>query len=570
MIPDVISPPSSAMAQATGEVHLKGLRISGLRALGELHLLKRDRALTASGPDPLSEVDLHLSWHDLKVKGLRLFHSKKDLLEKRGLNKEAQLFDTYAMMTADPDFEDVLQKHLTNHDTLFVALTKAADEFASQLRALDNVYLRERAKDVEDFALEMQRLLQGQSFADEIHSLAGPTVLVARDITASEVLDLADSAVKAVILEQGTKTSHVAIFLKSLNIPALFQVPQALKKSQPRALAFVDATTAEVILNLAASEVPRFEARIRESEKRQEHLRSLRDHRLTTIDGQIVNIWGNAGQLPDVTQALEHGAAGIGLFRTEFLFLEQNSVPSEDEQYGIYREILKRAQGKPVSMRTMDIGGDKEWKHLNIEKEMNPFLGVRGLRLSLRRPDLFLPQLRAMMRAAEFGPVQIMVPMVSMASEWETTRRLMEETWVSLNLPWAKPQFGLMLEVPSLLFELPEVSATADFISIGSNDLTQYLYAADRNHRDLQDFAGDQPRAFYRALAIALRGVSSNCKVSICGEMASRPLEIPRLVALGIYNLSMSPGQMDEAREVVLQMSVAEAKTQLRAELGVI
>ncbi len=562
----------SLIGSSTGaeNLRLSGVRIAGTRALGRIHLLKRDQALSSASPDPLSEVNLHITWDELRAKGLSLFNSKKEMLERRGLKKEAQLFDTYSMMTEDPDFAEVLQKHLDAHDTLFVALTRAAEEFAAQLRALTNPYLQERAKDVEDFAFEMQRLLQGQSFADEIHSLKGPTVLIARDITATEVLDLADSVVKAVILEQGTKTSHVAIFLKSLNIPALFQVSRALHQARTDALAFIDAAAGEVIVNLSELEVPRYEALLRESEERRKQLQALRQKMLVTADGHEVAIWGNAGQIPDVKQALDHGAAGVGLFRTEFLFLEQSSVPSEEEQFGIYREILKQAQGRPVSLRTMDIGGDKEWAHLKIAKETNPFLGVRGLRLSLRRPDLFLPQLRALMRAAEFGPLQIMVPMVSQALEWRTVRQMFEGTWQELNLPFAKPQLGLMLEVPSLLFELPEVSRSADFISVGSNDLVQYLFAADRNHPELQDFSGDHPLALYRALAWSLPQVASTCKISICGELASRPQEIPRLVALGIQNLSMSPSQMDEAREVILQMNYGEAKQSLARELGVL
>ncbi|KQS95098.1 MULTISPECIES: phosphoenolpyruvate--protein phosphotransferase [unclassified Rhizobium] len=498
-----------------------------------------------------------------------------DMLSRRDVSMEGEhraVLEAYRMFAHDRGWVRKLEEAIRNGLTAEAAVERVQSETKARMIRLTDPYLRERMHDFDDLANRLLRQLTGYGAKLSATDFPTDAIVVARAMGAAELLDYPRENVRGLVLEEGAVTSHVVIVARAMGIPVVGQAAGAVALAENRDAIIIDGDDGKVHLRPMADLQRAYEEKVRLRARRQAQFRALRGVDPVTKDGKRIKLQMNAGLLVDLPQLAESGAEGIGLFRTELQFMIASTMPKMEEQEAFYRNVIKQAAGKPVTFRTLDIGGDKVVPYFRAAEEENPALGWRAIRLSLDRPGLLRTQLRAMLRASAGQELRIMLPMVTEVSELRIVRELLQkeiqrQSKVGEQLP-RKLQFGAMLEVPALLWQLDELMNEVDFVSVGSNDLFQFAMAVDRGNARVSDRFDVLGRPFLRILRDIIRaGDRNETSVTLCGEMASKPLSAMALLGIGFRSVSMSPTAVGPVKAMLLGLDVDKLATMLHAAL---
>ncbi|MDB4866427.1 MAG: ptsP [Cohnella sp.] len=478
---------------------------------------------------------------------------------KLGADK-AEIFEGHLMILEDPDLIDaILEQIRDNAVNAEYALYETSQSFIEMLSQMDDELLRERAVDIKDVTGRIMRHLRGTQQAD-LSLLTEECIIVAEDLTPSDTAQLNLGAVRGFVTVIGSRTSHSAIMARSLDIPAIVGAGPELRHIRPGTLLVIDASEGILLVDPTSEELAEYREKKTRYDRRKAELARWVNRQTASRDDRRVELVANIGKLEDVQKALDNGAEGIGLFRTEFLYMGRKELPSEEEQFGSYKFVLEKMAGKPVVIRTLDIGGDKELPYLDLPKESNPFLGQRALRLCLERPELFRTQLRALLRASRFGNMKIMFPMIAVLEELLEAKRILEEEKRKLvaegQTVAERIEVGMMIEVPAAAVSADLFAKEVDFFSIGTNDLIQYMMAADRMNETVSYlYQPCHPSILRMIRMVIVAGRQQGKWVGMCGEMAGDETAIPLLLGLGLHEFSMSAGSILPARELISRLS---------------
>ena len=491
-----------------------------------------------------------------------------DMLSRRDVSMEGEhreVLETYRMFAHDQGWVRKLEEAIRNGLTAEAAVEKVQSDTKARMIRLTDPYLRERMHDFEDLANRLLRVLTGYTGRTTAEGFPNDAIILARAMGAAELLDYPRANVRGLVLEEGAVTSHVVIVARAMGIPVIGQAAGVVALAENGDAVIIDGDEGHVHIRPMPEHQRSYEEKVRFRARRQEQFRALRSVEPVTRDGQRIQLLMNAGLLVDLPQLAESGAEGIGLFRTELQFMIASTMPKAEEQEMFYRNVLKQAGGRVVTFRTLDIGGDKVVPYFRGHEEENPALGWRAIRLSLDRPGLLRTQLRAMLKAAAGAELKLMVPMVTEVSEIRQVRELLQKEVQHLSrfghgLP-RKLQFGAMLEVPALLWQLDELMDAVDFVSVGSNDLFQFAMAVDRGNARVSERFDPLERPFLRILRDIVRGAGRNkTPVTLCGELAGKPLSAMALLGVGFRSISMSPASIGPVKAMLLGLN-AEALT---------
>ena len=479
------------------------------------------------------------------------------------------LFDAYLQMLSSTSLIDQVKNRIRGGSWASGALRATISEHEQMFKAMEDPYMRERAEDIKDLGRRILRFIQKGRHNPPPYP--EKTILVGDEITATMLAEAPIERLVGVISAKGSSSSHVAILARALGIPAvvgLKDLPVARMEGQSL---ITDGYNGRVYVSPSDNVRGEYVRLASEEAQMTAELADLRDEPAQTPDGFRIPLYANSGLLSDITPSLLSGAEGIGLYRTEFPFMVRDRFPTEEEQVGIYRQVIEAFATKPVVLRTLDIGGDKSLPYFPI-KEDNPFLGWRGIRVTLDHPELFLAQVRAMMRASiGYGNLSILLPMITNIGELDEALTLIEQGYSELledGEPLVKPHLGVMIEVPSLVYQIEAVAKRVDFVSVGSNDLTQYLLAVDRNNGSVAELYDSLSPAVIMAIKHVVEGAAKHsCAVSVCGEMAGNPRAALLLLAMGVDSLSMSASSLLRVKWVIRQVSRSRAQQLLEEVL---
>ncbi len=511
-------------------------------------------------------VDEEMARFDTARKRARIeLRGLYEAIEKRAGKEEASIFEAHQEMLSDPALEEKVRAEVEVGQTVEEALVKATEGLASLLAGMNDELFAARALDVKDVGRRILRILLG--LPDTVLSaVTEPSIIVAEDLTPSDTASLDPKLTLGFITAQGGLTSHSAILARTLGLPAIVGMGNGLFEKVFSGLPIVmDGRTGEMIVMPDDETITRYK---RTQIQRESHLQSLKaaaDKNAHTANGRRVEVAANVGEAASAREAMEHGAEGIGLLRTEFLYLEDTQPPSEEKQYRIYREIFEGMSGRPVIVRTLDIGGDKPPSYLPFPEEMNPFLGWRAIRISLDEPELFKTQLRAILRAAVGHHARIMFPMVSDLDELRRAREIVEA--VKRDLELASIEFavdvpvGIMVETPAAAMLVDVLAEDSDFFSLGTNDLTQYTIAVDRGNAKVSALFQPLHPAVLRLIRQAIDAGHAKGKwVGMCGELAGMTKAIPILLGFGLDEFSMNPRAIPEAKHLIGKLTDEKAR----------
>ena len=499
-----------------------------------------------------------------KKSKLQLISIRDKVKEKMGEDKAA-IFDGHIMLLEDDDLMDeVKDKIKAEKMAASRALDEGVNEYCEMISQLDDPYLREREADLKDVGKRWLKNILGIRMKD-LSNLDPETVVVAYDLTPSDTAQLDLKNAVGFITEIGGKTSHSAIMARSLELPAVVGVKDALKEMADGASIVMNGEVGEIIIEPDAEILKDYTEKREAYLKEKEELKKLIDEEAVTADGHKVELWGNIGSPEDIDAVLEAGATGVGLYRTEFLFMNSDHLPTEEEQYKAYRVVAEKLQGKPVTIRTMDIGGDKELPYMDLPKELNPFLGWRAIRISLVKQDIFKTQLRAILRASAYGQVKIMYPMVTSINEVRKANEILEECKRELDEIGKKYdkdiKVGIMVETPSVAIISYKFAKEVDFFSIGTNDLTQYFLAVDRGNELVASLYDSFNPAVLEAIQKVIdAGHDRNISVSMCGEFAGDRRATELLLGMGLDAFSMSASSVLQVKKKIRNSSYEKAQ----------
>ena len=483
------------------------------------------------------------------------------------------VLEAYRMFAHDKGWERRLRESVNGGLTAEAAVERVQNSTRARMLRQNDAYWRERQRDLDDLSDRLLRILAGRiTSADEPSSLPSDAILVARTMGPAELLDYDRKRLRGLVVEDGSAQSHVAIVAKALGIAAVGQARGVVERVSAGDAAIVDAIAGEVHLRPSSDVISAYSDKVRFLARRQRQYRALRDVPALTTDGERVSLHINAGLLVDMPHLKQSGADGVGLYRTELLFMLSNTLPKLERQVESYRAVVARADGKPVIFRTLDIGGDKILHYLRQPAEENPAMGWRAVRMGLDRPALLRTQIRALLRAAAGAELRVMIPMVSEAVEMDAVRALVDkERGILLAKGYEAPkrvQLGAMIEVPGLLFELDALMKRSDFVSVGSNDLMQFLFAADRTNARVGSRYDPLSPAPLRALKALVKAAKKhNVPLTLCGEMAGRPIEALALIGLGFRSLSMSPASIGPVKTMILSTHAGRVSAHLETLL---
>jgi phosphotransferase system, enzyme I, PtsP len=499
-----------------------------------------------------------------------------DMLQRRDVSQEGEhreVLETYRMFAHDRGWVRKLEEAILNGLTAEAAVEKVQSDTKARMMRLTDPYLRERMHDFDDLTNRLLRQLTGYGAHSAADGFPQDAIVVARAMGAAELLDYPRQNLRGLVLEDGAVTSHVVIVARAMGIPVVGQAAGIVALAENGDALIIDGDAGKVHLRPVLDLQKAYEEKVKLRARRQEQFRALRDVESATRDGVKIALQMNAGLLVDLPQLAESGAEGIGLFRTELQFMIASNMPKMDEQEAFYRSVLKQAGGRPVTFRTLDIGGDKVVPYFRAAEEENPALGWRAIRLSLDRPGLLRTQLRALLRASAGSDLKMMIPMVTEVDELRQVRELLQKEVQHLSrfghpLP-KKLQFGAMIEVPALLWQLDELMAEVDFVSVGSNDLFQFSMAVDRGNARVADRFDSLGRPFLRILRDIVRaGERNKTPVTLCGEMASKPLSAMALIGIGFRSVSMAPTAIGPVKAMLLGLDAGALSNMLEEALN--
>jgi phosphoenolpyruvate-protein phosphotransferase (PTS system enzyme I) len=478
-------------------------------------------------------------------------------MRQSGNEDEAGIFEFHAEMAEDPELTSAVEQRVENLQSPEAAVLAAGEEYAAEFAAMDDEYLSARADDVRDVTRQISAELMGRA-ASGFEAMQKPSVVLAQSLAPSDTARIPKGMALAFVTAEGSKTSHVSIMARSMGIPAVVGVGDALEQALEAETVAVDGTEGSAITDPDRETVAEFEMMSQELAERRAALEEYRYLEARTTDGRRIEVAANLGSASEAEDALEWGAEGVGLFRTEFLFMQRDDLPSEDEQYDAYTAVARAFGEMPVIVRTLDVGGDKDLPGIDQIHEDNPFLGWRGIRMSLDTPDLFKPQLRAILRAAAHGNLKVMFPMVADVGELRAAKKMLREARAELEnegVEVGEVETGVMIETPAAALCAAELAEESAFFSIGTNDLVQYTLAADRGNERLRRLqSADHPAVLALIRQTCEAAEKANIPVGVCGEAAGEPEMIPRLITLGVTELSMAAPSIPNAKKVVSEL----------------
>ena len=478
--------------------------------------------------------------------------------------EEAQVFDAHIMFLEDPEFTGQIKQLITEEAiNAEAALDKIASMFIATFSAMeDNPYMQERSADIKDVSERVLSILLGINLPNPA-TIDHEVIVVAHDLTPSDTAQLNKKFVKAFVTDIGGRTSHSAIMARSLEIPAIVGANDVSTSIKDGQMMIVDALEGIVILDPSPEEIEQYRAKAQAFEEQKIEWAKLIDAPSVTKDGHQVELAANIGTPKDVSGVLDNGAEGIGLYRTEFLYMDSKELPTEEQQFEAYKTVLEAVKDKPVIVRTMDIGGDKELSYLPLPSEMNPFLGYRAIRISLDRTEIFKTQLRALLRASVYGNLRIMFPMIATLPEFRQAKAILEEVKEELLAQGEKVsdkiQVGIMVEIPAAAVLADQFAKEVDFFSIGTNDLIQYTMAADRMNERVSYLYQPYNPSILRLIKMVIDASHKEGKwTGMCGEMAGDQIAVPLLLGLGLDEFSMSASSILKTRSLMKKLNLSE------------
>ncbi|AWV30987.1 phosphoenolpyruvate--protein phosphotransferase [Limosilactobacillus fermentum] len=478
--------------------------------------------------------------------------------------EELGVFDAHIAILSDPEMLGQIKDDIeNNHTGAEEAVDKVTTAFADMLAAMtDNAYMQERAADVKDVAKRAMSHLLGKQLLN-IAGINSPVVIVAHEITPSDTSQMDAKFVKGIVTDLGGRTSHAAIMSRTLRIPAIVGSNEITTSVEHGQMMIVDGLNGDAIIDPSDDQVKEYEAKAEAFEAERAEWAKLVDAPSVSKDGKEFEIAANIGTPDDTEDAVKQGADGVGLFRSEFLYMDNDHMPSEDEQFEAYKKAVVGMNGKPVVVRTMDIGGDKPLDYMPLPKEENPFLGYRAIRICLDRPELFKTQLRALVRASEFGPVSIMFPMIATVAELRQAKAIFEEAKAEVQKDHPglgdDVKIGMMIEIPLAALNAAQLAKEVDFFSIGTNDLIQYSFAADRGNEAVSYLYQPLNPAFLSLVKHVITSAHENgAKAAMCGEMAGDEMALPLLMGMGLDEYSMSATSILRTRSMMKKLDTKE------------
>ena len=473
----------------------------------------------------------------------------------------AAIFEVHQMMLEDEDYLEAIQNMIqTEQVNAEYAVAVTGDNFAEMFAAMDDDYMKARSADIKDISERLVRNLSGQEDTDL--SSIDPSVIVADDLSPSETVQMDKDKILAFVTVHGSTNSHTAILARMMNIPALIGVEMDLDELKTGMTAVVDGFQGQVIFEPDEEIKAETLTRMKEEEEKLKLLQELKGKENITLDGHKINIYANIGSVGDIGYVMENDAGGIGLFRSEFLYLGRNDFPTEEEQFQAYKQAVQMMAGKKVIIRTLDIGADKQVDYFNLGNEDNPAMGYRAIRICLKQPDIFKTQLRALLRAAVYGNLSIMYPMITSTEEVKRIYEIVaevEEELKAQEIQYKIPEQGIMIETPAAVMISDRLAEMVDFFSIGTNDLTQYTLAIDRQNEKLDDFYNPHHEAILRMIQMVVDNAHKCGKwAGICGELGADATLTEQFVRMGLDELSVAPSMVLKLRKIVREIKTEE------------
>ena len=511
--------------------------------------------------DADAEMERYADAKDAAVEQLQKLYDKA--LKEVG-EANAAIFEIHQMMLDDDDYnesvENIIRTQMVNAE---YAVAATADNFAQMFASMDDDYMKERAADVKDISERLLAILHGAD-SNKVDTNE-PVIIVADDLAPSETVQLDKDMVLSFVTVHGSLNSHTAILARTMAIPALIGTEALpLDASVDGKLGIVDGFNGKIYVDPDENILTEMKAKQQEDLEKKQLLQTLKGKENITLDGQKVMLYANIGNIKDLATVIQNDAGGIGLFRSEFIYLEREDYPTEEEQFQIYKTVAETMAGKRVIIRTLDIGADKQCDYFNMEHEENPALGYRAIRICLTRPEIFKTQLRALFRASAYGKLAIMYPMITSVKEVHRIKEIVEDVKAELTeqgIEFAIPEQGIMIETPAAAMVSDELAKEVDFFSVGTNDLTQYTLAIDRQNTKLDEFYDAHHPAVLRMIAmVAENAHKAGIWAGICGELGADTTLTQEFLAMGIDELSVSPGSILPIRKIVLETNVTDYK----------
>ena len=535
-------------------ITLEGKSVFGGVAIGKIQFYKRNEITIKRTrvEDVEAEVE---RFQNAKAKTLELLNGLYEkALEDVG-EANAMIFEAHQLMLEDPDYVESIENIIRTQDVnAEYAIGATADNFAAIFEAMDDAYMQGRAADVRDVS---ERLLQALSSQNEtVMVMDEPVIIAADDLVPSETVQLDKEKVLSFVTMYGSANSHTAILARTMNIPAVIGLGEALKEEYDGKVAIVDGVDGKVYIDPDEETMASMQKKQKKDQEEKELLNQLKGKENVTKSGQKVNVYANIGNLADVGAVLKNDAGGIGLFRSEFLYLESDTYPTEEQQFAVYKKVAETMAGKKVIIRTLDIGADKQVDYFKLDKEDNPALGYRAIRICLTRPEIFKTQLRALYRASAYGQISIMFPMIISVAEVKKIKEIVEEVKAELRTEGAAfredVELGIMIETPAAVMVSRELAKEVDFFSVGTNDLTQYTLAIDRQNQKLEDFYDSHHPAVLAMIRMAAESAHAEGKwIGICGELGADVTLTETFLKMGIDELSVAPGMVLKVRQKI-------------------
>ena len=540
----------------------KGKSVFGGIAIGKISVYKKDEQLVkrVKIEDADVEMERYTTARNIAAAQLQKLYDKA--LKEVG-EANAAIFEVHQMMLEDEDYnesvENIIHSQMVNAE---YAVASTADNFAQMFEAMDDDYMRGRAADVRDISERVITVLAGGAGSgldsDE------PVIIAANDLAPSETVQLDKDKVLSFVTAHGSENSHTAILARTMGIPALIGTGIDLDETVDGKLGIVDGTNGVVYVDPDAELLEEMKKKQQEEQEKKRLLQTLKGKENITLDGQKVMLYANVGNIKDLGIALQNDAGGIGLFRSEFIYLGQDHYPTEEEQFQIYKTVAETMAGRRVIIRTLDIGADKQCDYFELDKEDNPAMGLRAIRICLTRPEIFKTQLRALFRASVYGNINIMYPMIISVDEVRQIKAIVEEVKAELaeqGIEYGNPAQGIMIETPASVMMSRELAEEVDFFSIGTNDLTQYTLAIDRQNSKLDKFFDSHHPAVLRMIQMTVENAhKAGIWCGICGELGADQALTKDFLAMGVDELSVSPGSILPLRKIILETDVEAYK----------
>ena len=537
-----------------------GKSVYGGIAIGKIHILsnKQQKVSRKHIDDPSAEeARLNAALDSAKDQLSSLYDKAMTEVGESG----AAIFEIHQMMLEDDDYLDSIKNIISDQGVnAEYAVATTADNFALMFSSMEDAYMKERAADVKDISERVIRILSGSDTSSDMGD--EPFIILADDLAPSETVQLDKDKVLSFVTVHGSTNSHTAILARTMNIPALVSTKVEISEELEGTIAVVDGFSGKFYIDPDETTLSEMTKRRDEELKKQRLLQDLKGKENITKDGKKISVYANIGNLKDLGYALANDAGGVGLFRSEFIYLESNTYPTEDEQFAIYRKAAETMAGKLVIVRTLDIGADKQADYFELPKEDNPAMGLRAIRICLTRPEIFKTQLRALYRASKYGNIAIMYPMITSVEEVLKIKEISAQVQKELdseNIPYNKVQEGIMIETPAAVMISDLLAKEVDFFSIGTNDLSQYTMAIDRQNTSLDEFFNPHHEAVLRMIEMVCKNAhESGIWTGICGELGADSELTERFLRMGVDELSVSPARILPLREKIRNIDLSK------------